>query len=369
MHESATVRSTTAHPAARQPTVATRLQWVDVAKGIGIVLVVFGHVIDGVRNAGIKIDALTFRLTWDTLYSFHIPLFFFLSGLFFPHSWQQRGLRGVMLNKVDTLVYPYLLWSLLQGFTQVALSQHVNNPVTAAEVLSLLWHPRQEFWFLYALFFTYLIACVLYFFVPARHRWTLLLGAVALYFLRTNIPHVAAAWYPAWYLLYFLAGAALHQAARWVTERPAISLPVSVLVFGAAIAALHLLSGQLAGGQSSPVISAANIIAACAGTAMTIAVSALLARHGSRFLAYLGRMSLQVYLLHTTAAGFTRIMLQKAFGVDNLEVHLVLGTAVGVGAPLAFAYLVERWNIPGLFSLPPKLQLQRRAAPAPPVGA
>jgi hypothetical protein len=42
---------------------------------------------------------------------------------------------------------------------------------------------------------------------------------------------------------------------------------------------------------------------------------------------------------------------------------------VGVGAPLAFAYLVERWNIPGLFSLPPKLQLQRRVTPAPSVGA
>jgi fucose 4-O-acetylase-like acetyltransferase len=365
MHESAPVQPNSARPAPRQPTVATRLQWVDQAKGIGIVLVVFGHVLDGVHNAGIPIDAFTFRLTWDALYSFHIPLFFFLSGLFFPHSWQQRGLRGVMLNKVDTLVYPYLLWSLLQGFTQVALSQHVNNPVTAGEVLSLLWHPRQEFWFLYALFFTYLIACVLYFFVPARQRWMLLLGAVALYFLRTDIPRVAAIWYPAWYLVYFLAGAALQRVARLITERTAISLPVAALVFGGAVAALHQLSGQLAGGQSNPVISAANIVAAGAGTAMTLAVSALLARHGWNSMAYLGRMSLQVYLLHTTAAGFTRIVLQKVLGVDNLQVHLVLGTAVGVGAPLLFAYLVDRWKIPGLFSLPRKLQLRRSAAPAP----
>jgi peptidoglycan/LPS O-acetylase OafA/YrhL len=82
-------------------------------------------------------------------------------------------------------------------------------------------------------------------------------------------------------------------------------------------------------------------------------------------MAYLGRMSLQVYLLHTTAAGFTRIVLQKVLGVDSLQAHLVLGTAAGVGAPLLFAYLVERWQIPGLFSLPRKLQLRRRAAAAP----
>jgi len=348
-----------------QPDVATRLQWVDHAKGVGIVLVVFGHVIDGVHTAGVRIDALTFRLTWDSLYSFHIPLFFFLSGLFFPHSWQRRGLRGVMLNKVDTLVYPYVLWSLLQGFTQVVFSHHVNNPVTAGEVLSLWWHPRQEFWFLYALFFTYLIACVAYFFVPARLRWTLLLGALGLYFLRTNIAHsIAALWYPAWYLLYFLAGALLHRATRLATARPQISLPAAVLVFAGAITALHQLSGHVAGGQSNPLISTTNIIAASAGTAMTIAVAVLLARAGWRFTAYLGRMSLQVYLLHTTAAAVTRVMLLKVLGVHNLEVHLVLGTAVGVLAPLTFAYLVERWNIPGLFAPPPRFQLQGRAAAA-----
>jgi fucose 4-O-acetylase-like acetyltransferase len=338
----------------------SRLQWVDQAKAIGIVLVVYGHVIAGVQTAGIHMDTQVYRLTWDSIYSFHIPLFFFLSGLFFPHSWHHRGTWGVLASKVDTLVYPYILWSLLQGFLQVALSHHVNHPVSAGEVLSLLWQPRQEFWFLYALFFVYVIACVLYALLPARYRWTLLLGALLLYFLRTKIPHVAAIWYPAWYLLYFFAGAVLPQMAKAVVERPGAWLAGSIIVFVLAEYSLQRWGGT----QSDPFVSAANIVTASAGITATIAVSTFLARLNFGFGAYLGRMSLQVYLLHTTAAGFTRIGLQKILGIQDLYVHLLLGTVVGIGAPLAMAYLIERYRIPGLFSAPRRLQLPLRRAPA-----
>jgi fucose 4-O-acetylase-like acetyltransferase len=60
-----------------------RDHWVDYAKGLGILLVVYGHVSRGVFNAGIKVDAELFKLVDSVIYSFHMPLFFFLSGLFF----------------------------------------------------------------------------------------------------------------------------------------------------------------------------------------------------------------------------------------------------------------------------------------------
>ena len=90
-----------------------------------------------------------------------------------------------MLSKVDTLVYPYVLWSLVAGFVASCDGAgRRNNPVTLGEVFSLLWQPRQEFWFLYALFFVYLYACLLYAVLPAKLRWTLLVAAVVFYFCR-----------------------------------------------------------------------------------------------------------------------------------------------------------------------------------------
>ncbi len=47
-----------------------RLDFIDIAKGIGIILVVTGHLLP--VAAGLHV----------LIYSFHMPLFFFLSGFF-----------------------------------------------------------------------------------------------------------------------------------------------------------------------------------------------------------------------------------------------------------------------------------------------
>lgn len=60
-----------------------RLDWIDKAKGIGIILVVYGHVARGIFNAGIPMNEKSFGIIDSVIYSFHMPLFFFLSGFFF----------------------------------------------------------------------------------------------------------------------------------------------------------------------------------------------------------------------------------------------------------------------------------------------
>ena len=60
-----------------------RNAWVDYAKAIGIILVVYGHVARGVFNAGLPMDEDNYLLIDSIIYSFHMPLFFFLSGLYF----------------------------------------------------------------------------------------------------------------------------------------------------------------------------------------------------------------------------------------------------------------------------------------------
>lgn len=362
-HETVSRSSHSRHVAT--PVVANRLQWVDQAKGIGILLVVFGHVLAGVRQAGLNVDPQFFRWTWDAIYSFHIPLFFYLSGLFFPQSWQRRGLRGVMLSKVDTLVYPYVLWSLLQGLLQVAMSQHVNNPVTLSEVLSLLWHPRQEFWFLYALFFVYLYACLLYAVLPVKLRWIALLAAAVFYFCRGPVRHAGPfIIYPAWYLGYFLAGALLHSATRSITQQPRRWLAIAVCVFAGATVLGHWLAQTVPYGQSNPAISASNLLSAVSGTLIAVCLSVLLANRDMRLMAYLGRRSLEIYLLHTIVAGAARVVLIKGLGINSVPAHLLVGTVAGIAAPVLFVYILERWRIPGLFAPPPRFQLQPEQARA-----
>ena len=59
-----------------------RINWVDIAKGIGIVLVLLGHAPrDSMRMQYPLIDFLYYFI-----YSFHMPLFFFLAGMIFGHT-------------------------------------------------------------------------------------------------------------------------------------------------------------------------------------------------------------------------------------------------------------------------------------------
>ena len=69
----------------------TRQDWVDIAKGIGILLVVYGHTARGVVSAGMDASHGVLRLVDSIVYTFHMPLFLFLSGLFFCASLKKRG--------------------------------------------------------------------------------------------------------------------------------------------------------------------------------------------------------------------------------------------------------------------------------------
>ena len=153
--------------------------WVDHAKAIGVVLVVYGHVARGVFNAGVAFPPDLFRLSDSVLYTFHMPLFFFLSGLFFQPSLRRHGPAGMIGSKIGTLLWPYLVWSLLQGAIEVLLSSHTNHPITWHEVLAL-WDPRAQFWFLMALFIVFVGATLLQAVLPGQATGVLLVaGALA----------------------------------------------------------------------------------------------------------------------------------------------------------------------------------------------
>ena len=130
--------------------MSPRLQWVDCGKGIGIVLVVFGHVLAGTHGAGILGDAL-FSYTYSFVYGFHMPLFFFLSGLFVERS-LARGTGPYFRSKLWSVVYPYVLWSLAIGTVNIALAGQTNTAPDLARLLAIWHQPVKGFWFLYALF-------------------------------------------------------------------------------------------------------------------------------------------------------------------------------------------------------------------------
>jgi fucose 4-O-acetylase-like acetyltransferase len=87
----------------------SRLSWVDIARGIGIITVLYGHAISG--------DS--FR---HILYAFHMPLFFFLSGIVFNPQKNSR-FSPFLIKNIRTILIPYLIFSLVSyGIWLLSLS-------------------------------------------------------------------------------------------------------------------------------------------------------------------------------------------------------------------------------------------------------
>ena len=172
----------------------TRIKWLDIAKGIGIILVVFGHVVtNGITSKIIEKESTASILT-NYIYLFHMPLFFFISGYLF-----KLKDYTILINyckkcfkKILSLFIPYIVFSLIYFSLKILLSNSsaVNNPVGFDLLINLWKNPIGEYWFLYSLIlFTILVFSISYLFRYIKSNlWkNILLIAITLTFACINL--------------------------------------------------------------------------------------------------------------------------------------------------------------------------------------
>lgn len=82
--------------------VIKRYAFVDILKGIAILFIVYGHIIPGIFPSFAK---------WIT--TFHIPLFFFVSGLLFNEIKYRNNFKTFLIGRGKGLVLPFLIFSLI----------------------------------------------------------------------------------------------------------------------------------------------------------------------------------------------------------------------------------------------------------------
>lgn len=127
-----------------------RIAWIDVAKGIGILLVVLGH------NHYMKKD-LPLR---NIIYSFHMPLFFLISGFFIK---PEKKLFYNFKKKFTSLIKPYLSALAIAALIQLILNHKLpllNYAINGlyGGINNVPWGPL---WFLPHLFLVIMIFCFL----------------------------------------------------------------------------------------------------------------------------------------------------------------------------------------------------------------
>lgn len=324
-----------------------KYHWIDYAKAIGIILVVYGHAARGIHSAGLPIDETFFRIVDSMIYSFHMPLFFFLSGLLFYDSLAKRGTGGFIINKIDTIVYPFILWSLLQGTVEVALASYKTHDVSFFEVLSFLWNPRAQFWFLHTLFCIFVLSALIYSLMSKAYSLVLLLALAVLFVISKALNMGPLIEYIAGNIVFFVFGIEF-DGMREFFQRRYQSLAIT---FGVAfLAGQYIFHFVLK--QTYDVGGGAVLMLATVSILFIVSLSMWLTKARWKWMIFIGTSSMAIYLMHILAGSGVRILLTNIAGIRTASIHLIVGTVLGVTAPLLALVLIERFKLNFLF-VPP----------------
>ncbi len=331
------------------PARPDRIDWVDYAKGICIVMVVMMHSVLGVEAATGQTGFMHLLVSFAK--PFRMPDFFLLSGLFLSVV-IDRDWRTYLDRKVVHFAYFYVLWVTIQfGFKAPSFAAATGWHQVGLLYLESFIEPFGTLWFIYLLPIFFVVT-KLSRRIPPPAIW---LVAAAL-----EMTHLATGWtvidefcarFVYFYSGYWAAGYvfALSDRAR---ERPALAIAGLVLW---ALVNAGLVASDI---SEWPLVS---LTLGFAGAGAIIVTGTLLARtQWLTFLRTCGEHSIVIYLAFFLPMAATRTLLLRSGLIADIGVISLIVTIAGVVGALAIwrlalaahaNFLFER---PGTFWIAPK---------------
>jgi uncharacterized membrane protein YcfT len=318
-----------------------RIDWVDYAKGICIVMVVMMHSVLGVELAAGQTGFMHLLVAFAK--PFRMPDFFLISGLFLSVV-IDRDWRTFLDRKVVHFAYFYVLWVTIQfGFKAPSFAAESSWSHVGFLYLESFIEPFGTLWFIYLLPVFFVVT------KATRQMPPLLIWGVAA---ALEIAHIVTGWtvideFCARFV-YFYSGYlfaehvfALSDRAR---ERPALAL--------AGLALWALVNGSLvkSGFSEWPLIS---LMLGLAGACAVVTMGTLLARaHWLNFLRFCGEHSIVIYLAFFLPMAATRTLLLRSGLIHDIGTISLIVTVVGVVGALALWRIALKAGANFLFERP-----------------
>ena len=316
---------------------------IDMAKGVAIILVVYGHALRGLVAAGIVPDTPGYAIPDYVIYSFHMPLFFAASGYFYINA-ERHGASRFWASRLETIAYPYLIWSLVQALIQITLSGSgaTNGNMTWDRLLSIAWEPISPFWFLYTLFFSYLLT---WFLRPLCRMLPIVAGTgflIAFLTVQGVVADILYGW------LYFLLGMAARERG-WLARLPSglAATGLSVAVFLVLALACYALG----------VPERLPFPAAVAGIVATLVMCSTIEGRYPSFpvasvLVAFGRYSMGIYVMHILVLGLVRTAMVRFLHIEHPAAITLVAVPTALAVPMAVQFLLVRIGLNRIAGLP-----------------
>lgn len=348
--------------------MSKRIEYIDIARGIGILLVVMGH----------NDFALVSPFAYKVIYSFHMPLFFFLSGYFINTT---IGFWDFFKKRFNSLIKPFLFTLFLIYFGSLSFGKMGFETAILRIVKSLYGTGRYidwvQLWFLPHLFVVSLYAFVFYALMKkVDHRfvrWAVLLLTlgIASLFLQSFYPFslsLPGKSYELWGLpfsldLVLLSGFffILGSETRQITSEQIFGNWVFLLLTGTAMILLNIFfSARIDLNTRTYESFVVNTVESITGILFVLAVSRQIELYAARlasFFKYVGRISLIILIFHVPIQDFWG---QKIRGLtDNAPLSIWIGFLMGVVGPILIHEIFIRRNPIASFWFGREAELQK----------
>jgi len=329
-----------------------RIDWVDYAKGICIVLVVAMHSTLGVEKAASQLSALHGFIDWAR--PFRMPDFFLISGLFLA-SRIDRPWRSFLDTKVLHFAYFYVLWMSIQFLTK-GHDIYLLSGLTGLlrEYLLAFIEPFGTLWFIYILAVFFPLAKAL----RAVPPWLVFAAAAGLEMLHLQTGYLLIDEFASRFV-YFFTGYWLakyvFRLASGVDRLAPFEISAGLLVW----AALNFIFVS-AGFSALPGVSLGlGLVGAMAVVSSGVLLSKFRA---AKALRYCGENSIIIYLAFFLFMATARSLLLRYAPSLNLSLIAGLTTAAGVIGPLLLFWATRKTKLSFLFKRPQWARLSARLA-------
>lgn len=333
-------------------TAPNRIDWVDYAKGICIILVVMMHSVLGygemVHAEGWMHPVVEFAKP------FRMPDFFMIAGLFLSRS-IMGDRRSYFDRKIVHFAYFYLLWLAIQtALFEAPLL--LSDPIGFIGVfLKALVIPNGSLWFVHMLAVFYAITWAVrhvskpvIFAIAALLQIVFATGAIDTGWSVTNR---FAEWYVFFFAGYAFAPAVFEFATRITTNsRVAIE---ALLLWGI----LNHMAVQT-GVSGLPIF---GLVLGFAGAAAIVAIGALLAKHEiGGALRYAGKYSIVIYLTFFIPMKVTQKGLSMTEVIPDVGTASALVMLAGVALPLLGHWMIKGTALIALYERPEWAKMSRK---------
>ena len=319
----------------------------DFLKGIGIVLVVLGHCF----TTALENNYYSIRILKDFIYTFHMPLFFIVSGYL-------QGLRPYSINKlrkfgahqIRKLFLPYVAWSLvlyifyyfLNSVNIITIQENIRlNPIYLIyDILAYNIRTGNVLWFVYILC---IISIVSYIFHNLNTRIgsniafllaVLFLGVLANIYLRDEL-FILKRFLVMW--IYYEVGVFIALHIKDINIKANNTVNLILLALYPLIFILYFKSNSI-------ITYVLKVICALLAVYILYGLSKYSNCWLYRILNYLGKRTSYIYYLHNPYIVLVMVTGLTKFTKLNIAVSIAIAFMFGIIIPLLIGNLILARN-------------------------